>query len=310
MRRRHMLRGMGEDLERTADDQHGIFGRDTARLLGVTDRAIESRTRSGRYERVGPKTYRVVGASPTWRQSVMRAVTAAGDGSAASHRTALALHRILRPHPTIEVVTPRRRRLRLDGDAVVHTAVVLPTEDLRTITGIPTTSVPRSILDFAGTAPPDAVAHVVDNAIAADLTTAAALSDFLERRRRRGRRGVTALASALDRTFLGQPESRYERRLLDLLEQVGLSPVPQYVLRDGAGRFIARLDIAFPDQRLGIEVDGHAFHSTREQRAADAQRQNRIASIDWMLLRYTSDQVFLEGQAIAIEVVRLVRDRS
>ncbi len=305
-----MLWAMGENLERTVDGQHGIFSRDTARLLGVSDRAIESRVRSGRYERVGPRTYRVVGASPTWRQSVMRAVAAAGDGSAASHRTALALHRLLRPHPTVEIVTPRRRRLRLDGEVIVHTAVTLPTEDLGTVTGIPTTAVPRSILDFAGSAHPDAVAHAVDAAIAAELTTAEALADFLERRRRSGRRGVTALASVLDRPSLGRPESRYERQLLDLLERVGLSPVPQFVLRDDGGRVIARLDIAFPDQRLGIEVDGHEFHATRAQRAADARRQNLIASIDWMLLRYTSDQVFLEGPAIAIEVVRLVRDRS
>lgn len=305
-----MLGSMGEHLERTVDGQHGIFGRDAARLLGVSDRAIESRVRSGRYERVGPGTYRVVGASPTWRQAVMRAVVAAGDGSAASHRTALALHRLLRPTPRVEVVTPRRRRLRLDGDVIVHTAVALPTEDMGTITGIPTTSVPRSILDYAGAAHPDAVAHAVDAAIAAGLTTAEALADFLERRRRRGRRGVATLASVLDRPSLGRPESRYERRLLDLLGRVGLSPIPQYELRDGAGRIIARLDMAFPDQRLGIEVDGHEYHSTRPQRAADAQRQNRIASIDWMLLRYTSDQVFLEGPAIAIEVLHLVRERS
>jgi very-short-patch-repair endonuclease len=291
---------MYDRLAQIADDQHGVFSLEDARRAGVTDSALKWRVHSGRYERIGPTSYRVVGASPTWRQAVMRAVSAAGDGAAAARRTALILHRVSRPDGTIEIVTRRRRRLRLDPSVVVHTAVSLPTEDIASVTGIPTTTVLRSLLDYAGVSHPDALAAAVDRAIASELTTAAELAAFLDRRRRRGRPGVTALEAVLERPALGIPESPYERGLLAMLHDAGLDPVPQFVIRDEEGRAIARVDAAFPDQRVAIEVDGHEYHSTRPQRAADADRQNRIEVLGWVVLRFTSDHVFRQDRSIVI----------
>ena len=297
-----------EELEHIADAQHGVFNLTDAERGGVTRRAVESRRRAGRYERVGPSTYRIVGASPTWRQEVMRAVAAAGLGAAASHTTALALHRVVRAQGGIEVVTPRRRRLRLPG-VVVHTSTALPTEDVVGVSGIPTTTIERSLLDFAATAGRDRLSAAIDHAIASDLTTADDLGVFLQRRRRRGRPGVIALEQALDRPSLGAVESRYERTLFELLGEAGFTGTPQFEVRDPFGGFVARVDLAFPSHRLAIEVDGHEFHSSRDQRAADSTRQNRLLTAGWTVLRFTTDQVFHRDPAI-VRTVRRALDRS
>lgn len=294
---------MRDEIAHIADGQHGVFSLDDADRLGISRSAVKARVRNGRYERVAPGAYRLVGASPTWRQAVMTAVSAAGAGSAAARSTALILHRLLRSNGPIEVVTPRRRRLRLPPGVVVHTATALPTEDLMDVTGIPTTSIPRSILDFGATSSPDALAGVVDRAIAAELTTASELARFLDRRRRRGRPGVRRLEATLERPHLGAVESRYERIVLEMLLDAGLDPVPQYEIFDDHGRIVARVDLAFPSARVAIEVDGHTYHSTRPQRARDADRQNRLELLGWVVLRFTTDQVYARDPSIVRSVL-------
>lgn len=238
----------------------------------------------------------------------MRAVTAAGEAAAASHRTALALHRVVRPDRLVDVIVPRRRRLNAADDIRLHTATALPSEDLRLVTGIRTTAVERSMLDFAGSAHPDALAYAIDVAVRLELTTVDQLAAFLDRRRRRGRPGVAALDRALDQTWLGVAESRYERALLDMLEEAGLGGVPQYDILDADGRFIARVDVAWPLQRVALEVDGHAFHATRDQREHDAVRQNQVLVAGWNLLRCTSDQVHRRDRSITRSVGRALRE--
>jgi len=45
--------------------------------------------------------------------------------------------------------------------------------------------------------------------------------------------------------------------------------------------------VAFPDQKVAIEVDGWAFHSNAEVFVGDRNRQNNIALLGWKVLRFT-----------------------
>ncbi len=66
--------------------------------------------------------------------------------------------------------------------------------------------------------------------------------------------------------------------------------VPEYeVWQDG--RFIARVDFAYPDQRLAIEVDGFAAHSTVDAFRRDRSRQNALVTAGWTVLRFTWTEV-------------------
>jgi very-short-patch-repair endonuclease len=57
------------------------------------------------------------------------------------------------------------------------------------------------------------------------------------------------------------------------------------------GRFIARLDAAYPDRFVGIEVDGYAFHTEQAAFERDRTRQNALIALGWRILRFTHRDV-------------------
>jgi hypothetical protein len=78
----------------------------------------------------------------------------------------------------------------------------------------------------------------------------------------------------------GLAESPQETRLRLLLHRSGLPlPVAQYEVRSG-GRFVARVDFAWPERRLALEYDG-AWHGSPEQLPRDRRRLNGLASAGW-----------------------------
>ncbi|WP_089798835.1 hypothetical protein [Cellulomonas sp. KH9] len=62
------------------------------------------------------------------------------------------------------------------------------------------------------------------------------------------------------------------------LFQAGLPrPVPQIRIRDASGRAVYRLDLGYPDQRVGIEYDGEEYHAaTSAQHCADLRRRQDL----------------------------------
>ena len=123
--------------------------------------------------------------------------------------------------------------------------------------------------------------------------------------RQSGRNGVGVLAELLDRRHAtaAMPQSVLERRMLRLLEGAGLAePACQLRVPRADGR-TAFLDLAYPQIRLGIELDGHAWHSTKRQRQRDNERQNQVVLSDWKILRFTYEDVTQRPEYVA-NVVR------
>lgn len=52
-----------------------------------------------------------------------------------------------------------------------------------------------------------------------------------------------------------------------------------------------RVDFAIPERRLVIELDGHEFHATVEQRTADAKRGRRLLAAGWRVVRFTGTEI-------------------
>jgi hypothetical protein len=73
------------------------------------------------------------------------------------------------------------------------------------------------------------------------------------------------------------------------------------------GRAI-RIDLALvsASRRLAIEVDGHAFHSSKAARGADASRDIGLVEEDWTPIRFTGTQVYTSPERCAGRVLRLV----
>ncbi len=115
-------------------------------------------------------------------------------------------------------------------------------------------------------------------------------------------KGVRQAHQVLDLSD-ARAESPPESRLRLQLVQAGLVPVPQFEVRDAAGRFLARVDLAFPAVKVAIEYDGRAVHERDDVFARDRQRQNELVRAGWIVLRYTATDL-RHGSARVVAQVR------
>jgi len=52
-----------------------------------------------------------------------------------------------------------------------------------------------------------------------------------------------------------------------------------------------RVDFAVPERKLLIELDGHDFHKTRQQRTYDAKRDRYLIKDGWRVLHFTGSEI-------------------
>jgi very-short-patch-repair endonuclease len=95
-------------------------------------------------------------------------------------------------------------------------------------------------------------------------------------------------------------ESPLESRVRVLLTLAGLPPQVQYEVRVG-GTFIARVDLAYPERRLAIEVDG-AWHADDAQLVRDRRRLNRLLAAGWTVLHFTAADYYRRPEQITAQV--------
>ena len=290
-------------IAKIAVDQYGAFSRSQAHDAGLNDRQIRYRLQTGRFERITRHTFRIAGVRPSWRQRVMTACLAAGDGAAASHRTAAALHGCDGYQPGIvEITVPQNRRDFTMPGVVVHSSAYWSEEvDITHVDGIPVTTPARTLCTLAAVSSEQQVEHALDSAERDKVVARAEVIEAHADVRERGRTGVAALGRVLERRaeLAGIPHSVLERRMLTLLEEHGIPlPACQVAVRRPDGR-IAYIDFAYRDLRFGIEVDGNTAHATPARRSADNDRSNDIALRDIRLIRFTYQQVVYEPEYVA-----------
>jgi very-short-patch-repair endonuclease len=104
-------------------------------------------------------------------------------------------------------------------------------------------------------------------------------------------------------------ESVQESRLRVRLVLAGLPrPVTQFVVeRDG--RFVARLDLAWPDLRVAVEYDG-LWHGDPEQFHRDRRRLNRLLGEDWIVLHVTARRFREDFGGFLAELHHALRTRT
>jgi very-short-patch-repair endonuclease len=146
--------------------------------------------------------------------------------------------------------------------------------------GIPVTTVERTVHDLAVRLRTDDLVCLLDSALRVGWRRP------VEDRRARSRmREALPLADA-------RSESPLETRLRLLLTRAGLPPESlQYKVKAEDGHIVARLDMAYPSVRLGIEADGREVHELPEALLGDRRRQNDLQALRWTILRFTWDDV-------------------
>jgi len=268
--------------------QHALITTSQAAAAGVGRERCADLVRRGIWERPCRGLYGPAGVPWTWRRRVMAAVLLAPDRSLVSHRSAAVLLGVGGfDEPVPEITIPRGTRLRRPG-IVVHESTDLPLADVRRVDGIPVTGPRRLAMDLGGVVSDARYRQTVrELRLHRGVSSEELLRTYL-RHKRSGRSGGAALRAWLDRYFAisGVPESGLELVVLDALLDAGLpAPVAQHWVQTAAGTY--RLDLAWPDLRIAVEVDGRQ-HRDPDAVAADARRDAALAALGWTVIRIRS----------------------
>lgn len=283
--------------------QHGVITRTQALEFGLSQSAVQRRVASGLWKLHLPGVFIVANVSPTWSALLMAATAWAGSGSAISHRAAAALWALdgFKPGP-VEITTPRDLRGR--RGVIVHRVPDFPGTHIVRHQSLAVTTVHRTLVDLGGVAPPDLVELALECALRRRMTTERHLRCLLGLGTR-GRKGAAVLSSLLDLQAAAPPtESALEARTVQLLRKHGFpSPVRQRVVRDDGG-FIARVDLAYPETQVVIEVDSRSYHLRRTEWERDLARRNELTSRGCRVLHVTEEKLRKDSEAFLACVSR------
>jgi len=272
-----------------ATRQHAAFTTAQARAAGMSADAITHRIDSGMWRRLRPGVLAPAGAPPTWEQAVMAAVLAAGPGAVASHVTAARLWELPGiDADRLELTTDRPRWLRLEGVTAHRVKTFLAIEH-SVRRRVPTTGVARTLVDMSGRL---TVAQLGSAADVAQRKGSLRLEDLrlcvaglLPARGRNLGRMHAVLRKRLPGYDPG--DSDLEMRVLRAIVEAGL-PEPELQHRVVLAGRRRRIDLAYPELKLAIEVDGWDTHRTRSAFDADRARENELVVAGWRVLRFTS----------------------
>lgn len=294
-------------IDRIAGAQYALMTRQQLIDNGVSPHTVKRWSAKGRLQLVHPGVYRMVGAPVTWEQRVLAAVLAGGAGAVASHLTAARLWGLAdagADTDAVELTVPDTRSVRLAG-VRVHRSADIGRRWVSRRAGIPVTNPLRVMIDAGSVVPGVLLGDMMERALAGRLVTVAGL-EAAYGSLGRGRDGAAALRQALDDRALGRarPDGLLEPRMAALLRDRHLPPaVFQHEVRTEAGRFVARIDFAYPESALAIEVDGHEAHATPQALQRDLDRQNALVALGWTVLRFTWFDVVRRPEKVAGDIL-------
>jgi hypothetical protein len=241
---------------------------------------------SSAWRRWFPDVYACASVEPTHVLRARAVTELVLPGAVASGRTAGVLwgcDLASAVDPVELTVAPGTRGGAVDG--VLLTRRRLPADDLTLRAGVPVTTALRTALDLCRIRPLDDAVAVVDRFLvttrAPTVEEVRAAAEQLTGRDCRHVREVAALAD-------GKAGSPRETQVRLLLHRSPLpDPVAQHSVSDARGRFVARVDFAWPELRLALEYDGE-WHAEPAQFGRDRRRLNRLTAAGWTVVFVTA----------------------
>lgn len=264
--------------------------------LGLSASAIARRRRTGRLISIHRGVYAVGHTALPALGREQAALLACGPGSVLSHHSAALVWRLLPTHDGPVHLTVQSHRRAPSGVRVHHTAA-LPCREMRVREGLRVTAPARTLLDLAAT-DRAAFERALNEALVRRMVSRAELEAAIAGRRR----GVARLRRALE----GGPtatRSALERGLLALVGRAEL-PRPQTNVR--VGRW--EVDALWPRQRLIVELDGYAGHSTRHAFEADRLRDAEHQAAGYRTIRITHHQLTTRPEAVTARLAMALSD--
>jgi hypothetical protein len=286
-----------QEMARLGTAAHGVVTRRELLAAGVSASGIRRRVQKGVLIPQYPGVFRVGHAAPSVEATYLAAVRACGAGSALSGLAAAHLLGLRKGRPPLpEVTTPTERRV---GGIRTRRCRDLDRRDVIIFSGIPVTSVARTLVDLAAVLSVDALARACHEAGVRYRTTPAQVEAVLARRP--NSRGAGKLRAVL-RGDAQVTLSVLEREFLKLLRDAGL-PLPE-TNRVASGR---RVDCRWPAHALTVELDSYRFHNSRHSWEQDRRREREAHARGDDFRRFTYGDVMERRGATVAELRRRLR---
>lgn len=165
----------------------------------------------------------------------------------------------------------------------------LSVDEITTIRGIPVTTAARTTFDLGRRYGETLAVIRVDALMQATDLNLADVETLIDRHS--GLRGLVQLRKVLELAD-GGAESPQETRTRLVLTKAGLRPpCTQIDVFDGYGEHIGRIDMGFPDWKVGVEYDGEQHWTNAAIRARDIDRQADLEAMGWRIVRVSADML-------------------
>jgi hypothetical protein len=276
----------------------------TAAESGLTRSQLRWGEHLGRWTKVARSTYRYGPEPPSVFDRAIALIVA--TDAPASGALAGVLHSLDGVELTKAEVTRDANGSHLRDGVRRRT---IPPERIVTVAGLPCLDAVQTLVDLAMVLDDLKWEQALESALRKRLTTVAEVAEAAAAVEP-GRAGPPG-GSRVRRVLALRPpdaaptESLLETLALQLARTVpGLGePVRQFVVYDRYGNFVARVDLAWPELGLFIELDG--MHHAG-QPLYDARRETAvIAATGWLVARFTWDEIVRNPRATARRLAEL-----
>lgn len=290
--------------------QQGALTTVQAAGVGVHASSLSRAVSDGRLERRRRSVYALAAAPRTWRQDLVVEVLAAGPGALATGDSGLALwcpeiEPARRPVVAAPVDTSRRsssssRVIRSSDLSIAKPGVV---------DGVPVVGVARALLDSAIDLSTDAVVARI-NACQRHLPMSyGALVEALHAHAVKGRPGIVTFRAALASMTSEVPDSEFERLVLRDLVRAGVPEPTLHHLVRLPGEDPIELDLAWPQWRIDVELDGRDHFTRMKTARRDRQRDRILGRNGWTIPRFTWADYLADPAGMIEEIADLVESR-
>jgi len=298
------MRGLDERLLEVVSGQRYLITRDEVLDLGGSDKTIETRLRSGRWQRIHAGVYQVDRRPLDWESKLQAAVLASGPDARASHRAALVVWGLdgLRSAP-LEVTMPFGN-LAVPEGVIVHRSR-RPT-GVKACRGIRVSGPERALLEACVYLPPLIIGKALDSAMRLSLTSLDRMWLMLANEGGRGVKGTRRMRGVLrERVHDTATGSGSEFELLYHMQRA-LLPRPElgYELFPQGERRLP--DFVWPDLGKAVEVDGVDAHSSSDRLDDDLVRQNQLMDLGLELRRFSARRVRRDPGGVVEEIRRFL----
>jgi hypothetical protein len=298
----------GEDVDRRASawarTRHGLI---VPAEIAATEQEVRTRRDTGRWQPLFPGVFGMAGSPDTDEKALLAACL--GAKAVGSHRAALwAWDMTGRRLEVVEVSVTRPHAPRLPG-VVIHRSLDLERAHVSERHGIPVTNPLRTLVDAGAVLPKLLVADALDAAVARRLVTATAVEAELARLAKKGRRGAGVLRAVLEeRDCVGRSPSVLEARSRRMLAGSSLPPSLPELIAGPHREF--RLDFAWPEVLLDVEVDGWEWHSSYAAVRLGKQRNNTLVAMGYAILQYDWKDITRRPAAVRREIEATYWERA